>query len=260
MLVARIVARTIGLCILLTGTFTAHAEKTITLGTGVSMPPYVIADKERGIAVDLFRAAMQQAGLEVDVEYSDNAGVIRLFQQQAVDSIFAANPDLTPGAHFSELPLIVFHNQAIVLADSGIELQQLEALKPYRIGAFKLASKLLPAPFADIARDAEDYREYSMQLEQVQDLFRAERDVLVMDRTIFRYFLSQLRRQNPTSELYRQPFHYFDLFPKSRYYAVFKSAELKQAFDQGFVAIRNNGRYERILRTYQALLSDYLFR
>ena len=57
-----LLSRVLGLCILLTGTRAVQAQQTFTMGAGISMPPYVIAATDRGIAVDLFRAAMDQVG------------------------------------------------------------------------------------------------------------------------------------------------------------------------------------------------------
>jgi len=255
-----LLSRMLWLCILLTGTLAVQAQQTITMGTGISMPPYVIAAKDRGIAVDLFRAAMEQVGIKVKIAYDDNANVLDSFNDRALDVIFVANRELAPNAYFSNLPLVVFHNQAVALEGGDVKLERVRDLRYYRLGGFRLASKLLPAPFAATSERAVDYREYVQQIEQVQDLFRKDRQVLVIDSTIFRYYLSQLRRQNPSSEMYRQQYKYFDLFPKSRYFAVFHDPDMKKAFDEGFAKIRKNGRYERILRTYQALLSDYLFR
>ena len=239
---------------------TVQAEQSIILGTGISMPPYVISDKDRGIAVDIFRAAMAEEDIKVDVGYSDNAVMLKSFNEKSLDAIFIANRETAPDAYFSKKPLVVFHNFAIALESTAANLKQIRDLRYYRVGAFRLANKLLPAPFAASVEKAPDYFEYTHQIEQVQDLFQQERDVLVMDQTIFRYYLSQLRRQAPESELYRQRFRYYDLFPRSRYFAVFHREDHRDAFDRGLEVIRKNGRYERILRTYQALLSDYLFR
>lgn len=236
------------------------ADTVISLGSGISMPPYVIADKNRGIAIDLFRAAMAEEGIEISVSYKDNASIADDFNKKQLDAIFIANRKVTPNAHFSELPLVVFHNFAIALTSSEVTLNSSRDLRYYRLGAFRLARKLLPPPYAAAAGHSPDYQEYKLQVKQVKDLFNGERQVQIMDQTIFRYYLSQLRRQHPTSDIYRQQYQYFDLFPKSRYFAVFQNLEMKQAFDRGFAKIIESGKHQRVLKTYQALLSDYLFR
>ena len=255
-----LLSRVLGLCILLTGTLAVQAQQTITMGAGISMPPYVIAATDRGIAVDLFRAAMDQVGISVNIEYDNNENIVSAFNEQALDAIFVANQDLAPNAYISDLPLVVLHNQAVALKASDVQLEKIRDLRYYRLGAYRLATKLLPPPFAATSKRAVGYREYVQQIEQVEDLFRQDQQVLVIDSTIFRYYLSQLRRQSPSSQVYRQQYEYFDLFPKSRHFALFHNPDMKNAFDEGFAKIRENGRYERILRTYQALLSDYLFR
>ena len=255
------VAAALLLGLLLGGGCAAYGQPSkVMLGSGSSMPPYVIPDKGRGIALDVFRAAMAASNIQVDTMYANNAEVVQAFNEQRVDAVFVTNPKLTPDAHFSRLPLAVFHNLAISLHDENIDVQQIGELSNYRLGAFKLASKLMPSPFPETVSQTADYREYSLQLEQVEDLYRGDRQVLVMDKTIFRYFLSQMKRKNPRSPSYRRAVHFNDLFAKRRYHAAFRSEEMRDKFDQGFDAIRENGRYERILRTYENLLANYLVR
>lgn len=235
-------------------------QPVVILGSGSSMPPYVIPDKDRGIALDVFRAAMAASHIRVNTRYANNAEVVRAFNDRNVDAVFVTNTNLTPGAYFSRLPLATFHNLAISLQDEHIEIEQVHDLADYKVGAFKLASKLMPPPFGDVVAAAKDYREYALQAEQVEDLFRGDRQVLVMDKTIFRYFLSQMKRKELRSANLRRAVHFNDVFEKRLYHAAFRSKAMRDQFDKGFDKIRENGRYERILQTYENLLADYLVR
>ena len=69
----------IRLLLLLVWPLTLLADQTITLGSGISMPPYVIADKDRGIAVDVFRAAMAEENIQVALRYGGNDEVLQAF-------------------------------------------------------------------------------------------------------------------------------------------------------------------------------------
>lgn len=235
-------------------------QPVVTLGSGSSMPPYVIRDKGRGIALDVFRAAMAVTGIRVNTRYANNAEVVRAFNERHVDAVFVTSTSLTPDAFFSRLPLAILHNLVVSLDDEQVDIEQVSDLVNYRTGAFKLAAKLMPPPFGEVVAGAKDYREYALQIEQVEDLYRGDRQVLVMDKTIFRYFLSQLKRKNPRNPSYQREVHFDDLFEKRRYHAAFRSEAMRDQFDKGFDTIRENGRYERILRTYENLLADYLVR
>ena len=100
----------IRLLLLLVWPLTLLADQTITLGSGISMPPYVIADKDRGIAVDVFRAAMAEENIQVALRYGGNDEVLQAFMNKRVDGVFVGKPEQFPEAYFSALPLIVFHN------------------------------------------------------------------------------------------------------------------------------------------------------
>lgn len=250
------------LIIWLVGSYAVQAEPAtiISMGAGNSIPPYVIPEKDRGIVVDIFREAMLQEDIDTEFVYSDNSSNTTAFNEGKLGVLLIANRATTPDAYFSSKPLVVFSNQAIVLKASKIILKDVSDLGGYRLGAFRMAQRFLPEPYAATVKKSPSYREYPQQAQQVSDLFHHDRQVLIIDHLIFRYYVSQMRRQDPSSDVYHQEYEYFDLFPKTRYFAAFRDQSMRDAFDRGFAKLKKSGRYERILATYQSLLDGYLFR
>lgn len=245
-------------------TTSSHADHrklndTLVLAASPTMPPYILPNNDRGLAVDLLRASLKVQGLKLKVRYGNNQANVEAFNRGEVDIIFIANPRLTPNAEFAQQPLLHFENTAISLENQQLTLNNIDALGEHSLGAFPLAHKLLPSPFHLASEQSQDYHEYVNQKQQVIDLFNRKRDVVVLDRTIFRYFLSQLRRLNPSDATYHQGYRLHSLFPPRQYLSGFNTPELKREFDRGLATIQSNGEYQRINRFYQSLLADYLF-
>lgn len=232
----------------------------LLLGCGDSLPPHVIPQTERGIALDVIRRAFQRSGNELEVKYDTHSKLIDAFNHQQLDILCVSNSGATPDAFFSRYPILIFQNEGITLKRQGISLVSAKELSHHRVGAFNLARELLPAPFKASVNQSPLYREYDQQEEQVADLFNGELDVIIIDQMIFRYYLSKLRRANPKNPELKQAASYHRLFPQTHYFAAFHSEALRDTFDAGMQALHENGEYERIVDSYQQLLSDYLFR
>ncbi|MAS25806.1 MAG: hypothetical protein CMI08_08920 [Oceanospirillaceae bacterium] len=235
------------------------AATELTLGCGNSLPPYVIQHNNRGIALELMQRAMHLQGYRVEVYYGSNSELAERFNRGELDILCITNKDVTPRAYFSHEPLLVFHNHAVTLKENKIRLASVSELEQYRIGAFSLASKLLPVPFAATVAKSPEYTEFIDQQLQVKQLFNKEKDVIIIDRMIFRYFMSRLRRAAPEDANLRSDVELHALFPSTEYFTAFHSSELRNAFDAGMKSLAESGEKEQIITAYDRLLSEYLF-
>ncbi len=236
------------------------AATVVQIGCSLSVPPYVIPNNDRGIILDLLRRSLANAGLSLNLQYSSNHQNANDFNQGKLDGLCRSNIQATPTAFFASAPLITFQNVAISLEERSLPLTTISDLQHYRVQGFSLARQLLPAEFGTAVSNAPLYLEQGDQIEQVRALFAGETDVIVMEKTVFRYFLSQLRRQNPTGPAAAKGYRYAELFPPTDYYSAFRTATLRNQFDQGFEQLRASGEDQRIIKSYEQLLDDYLFR
>lgn len=236
------------------------AATVVQIGCSLSIPPYVIPNNDRGIMLDLLRRSLANADLTLQLEYNSNHSNADGFNQGRLDGLCVTNQQATPSAFFASLPLVSFQNVAISLEERSLPLSTISDLRHYRVQGFSLARQMLPAEFSTAVSAAPLYLEQGDQIEQVRALFAGEADVIVMEKTVFRYFLSQLRRQNPTAAAASKPYRYAELFPHTDYYPAFRTATLRDQFDQGFQQLRASGEEQRIIQSYEQLLADYLFR
>ncbi|MCD8522288.1 MAG: transporter substrate-binding domain-containing protein [Saccharospirillaceae bacterium] len=246
-------------CLLTPATFAQSAD-AVRVGCGDSIPPYVIRQNDRGIVLDILRRALLTQNKTLDVRYNNNTNNVIAFNDGELDIACITSSSASPGAFFSRQPLIVFHNIAISLSSRKVLLNDVSNLGNYRIDAFNLASQLLPEQFTAEAARSPAYRERSDQKQQVEALFRGDTDVIIMEQTIFRYFLSQLRRADPNNPRYQQQYQYHDLFAPNYYYAAFRSKQLRDSFDMGMNLLTDSGELDKILQSYERLLADYLIR
>ena len=247
------------LLLLLSVTAPSYAETRLLVGCSLSVPPYVIRQNDRGITLDLMRRSLANAGLGMQMHYDSNAANIDSFNQGKLDALCITNATATPSAYFSTLPLMSFHNVAISLESSKAELKRMADLSNYRVQGFSMASRLLPVEFAAAVQQSPAYVEQADQMEQVRALFLGETDVVVMEQTIFRYFLSQLRRADPDNRAYHATYRYAELFEPTEYHAAFRSEHLRNRFDLGFRELQESGELQKIILSYEKLLADYLF-
>jgi polar amino acid transport system substrate-binding protein len=193
----------------------AQADVAVHVGTSLSIPPYVITHNNSGITLDLTREALAVSGLDSDVHYGSNAQNIDDFNQGKLNALLVTQPQLTPNAFFSSEPVMIFHNVVITLKRADHNIEKVSDLAGLRIGAFSLAKQLLPKPFAISVDLAPSYSEYTQQIEQVESLYNGDRDVIIMDRLIFRYYLSKLRHKNPPDVRYQASYTAVELFEPS---------------------------------------------
>lgn len=248
------------LCFLASPNTHAQTADAVRVGCGGSIPPYVIRQNDRGIVLDILRRAMQTQNKTIDVRYDNNSNNVTAFNKGELDIACITSASASPDALFSRQPLIVFHNVAISLSSRKVSLSGISSLGDYRIDAFNLASRLLPGNFAAEAARSPAYRELAEQKKQVEALFRGDTDVIILEQTIFRYFLSQLRRNDPNNATYQQAYQYHDLFPPTYYYAAFHSKQLRDSFNMGMGILIDSGEQDKILQSYERLLADYLIR
>lgn len=229
----------------------------LTVAAGNSMPPYVIPASQNGIALERLKAALQGQGVELNFVFGSNADNLVAFQTEIADAMLLAPMD-SSGLFISRTPIVSMQNVAISL--KPLKLQRISDLNAHRIGAFSLASRMLPQPFAETVADSPAYREYPRQLEQVESLFNGHNDVVVMERFIFRYYFSQLRQRDPGNPTYQQKPRYYPLFPTSLRYTGFSEPAMRDQLDKGLQRLQQSGEYDRIRERYERLMDEYLLR
>lgn len=232
------------------------SAQTIRVACSDSVPPFVLPNSDQGIALDVLRAAMLQKNIRIIPIYGSNEQNLADFISGNVDAILVAPPDAVTHAYEGDQALMEFHNYAISLTKNDLHIDQITDLADLTIGAFSLASRILPSAFREVANQAPEYREFVNQKQQVLALLTGDVEVIVLEKMLFRYLLTQMRHQDES--ITRQAIRYHDLFQPTYYHTTFKSQAMAKAFNEGLSAIQANGEYQTIINTYEQLLNSYL--
>ena len=144
--------------------------------------------------------------------------------------------------HVSE-PYIRYQNDAISLLEKNYDIKSIEDLSGKSIMAFQRAKKYLGEEYSKTDEHSLGYREAAEQKKQLSALFYREAEVIILDANIFKYLL----KNNPQFE---EKYVTHPIFGGYYYSAGFKTAELKQQFDDGINQIKSNGTYQNILDKY----------
>lgn len=245
--------------VLLTTSTQAAEPITIDIGCSVSTPPFVIRQNDRGIILDTLRAALTLNHIHPNFKYASNADNIIAFNDGKLDALCISTHTLTPSAWLSQYPIVAYQNVAISLTERSLNITSVNDLKGLTVVGFNNARDMLNKEFHALVNDSPFYREMTEPQEHVLALFKGETDVIVMEQTLFRYFLSRLRHSEPNNPLLHLPYSVSHMFPQTVYYAAFSHEPLRDRFDQALGHMLKNGSVETIKRNYATLLSDYLF-
>ena len=118
---------------------------------------------------------------------------------------------------------------------------------------------MLPKEYLLAVKGSNEYLEQENQAEQVKALVSGEADVVIMGEPIFRFYLSQLRRSDPSNTLLYQKYVFYDLFKAAVYYPAFRSENLRNEYEKGFKLLKESGKLDKIHAEYQLLIDRYFF-
>ena len=225
----------------------AQDLEPIAVAVGLSIPPYVIADERRGMEYDIVRDALADAGYEMEPVFMELGAVPKALARGDVDAAMTVRPDAELGAALSEVA-IIYHNQAMTLADRGIAIDTIEDLADHSIMAFQNARIYLPDPYRAIADGNPAYSEVAEQHRQNLALFMGEVEVVVADINIFNWFTDDPRVTSMADS--RQPVTRHAIFPPTSYRVGFRDEATRDAFDVALAALRASGRYDAIIESY----------
>lgn len=211
----------------------------LQIALGENKPPYISTETRSGVEYELVTRALQDAGVEFEIQHLPNKRARLLFSHGQLDAAIA-----TEGGIVSE-PYIAYKNMAITLCDQQIKLSKTTDLAPYQTGAFNNASKFLGADFTRIAADLTHYREISPQKLMNGMLMARRIDVAIADINIFQHDQQEL---DPQGSKALCP---FAIFAPTLYRIEFRNAAIRDRFNQALAQLRANGFYEALAKKYK---------
>ncbi|MDG2479507.1 MAG: hypothetical protein P8Q36_01380 [Alphaproteobacteria bacterium] len=122
----------------------ADTLEPLTVAVGLSLPPYVIAEERRGMEYDIVREALEAASFKMVPIFMAFGAVPEAIAAGEVEAAMTFGADTEFDVALSAVH-IVYHNQAMTLASSGLAIDRIGDLEGKSILAFQNATLYLPA-------------------------------------------------------------------------------------------------------------------
>lgn len=226
------------------------AAEPLRVGVNFAIPPYVIKHQGRGIELDLLTQAFAGSGYEPRFIYLPLERTFRMLEEGKLDAIINVKPGMLKHAYLSQ-PVITFRNRVFTLDDRVIH--SIADLKGLRVSAFQRARQILGEDFASMVAQNPRYEEVARQQSQVQMLLLGRTDAVILEQRVFYYYLAQQRESESDSGRHAPVrVRQHTLFAPTHYHFAFRRATQQQWFDRQLARMREDGRYERILASYEA--------
>lgn len=210
-------------------------------------PPYVL-DNGKGINVDIVRFALEHEGHRVKPVYLPLGRALQLFADKQVDGTALISETSGVEAHYSA-EFVRYRNRVFALKSHRQAVRSLDDLKTKTIVGFQEASKYLGEPFGRAVAGNPNYKEMANQEQQTLMLFLGRIDLAIMEENIFHFYRQKLIAEGRISA--NTEYEVFDLFPPTDYKTAFVDAKVRDDFNRGLAAIRQNGQYDAIFRKYR---------
>jgi polar amino acid transport system substrate-binding protein len=224
--------------------------KAIKMIAGLSKPPFVIAEKDKGMQIEIIEAAFAEGDQSVRFTYLPTIRHLEIFHSKGFDGIVTlAEHEKEWGICLSK-PYIVYQNIAVTLAKSAFTLSELKDLAPLKVAAFQNATRFIGGEYSDIFKRSKSYIEIADQIRQIDLLYSGQVDVLIMDINIFKHVLANKRKEKASGDNLHEKYVSHFLFDPTVYTAGFKTNALCQQFDDGMNAIIEDGNYQKIIDSY----------
>lgn len=223
---------------------TAKAAEPILVATS-DAPPYMIAEIDAGLDVDITRAALKAEGLSMETQYTTLQKAFLAVKLEQVDAAVPFFSGPSKGLCSSD-PHVFYTPSVHTLADSKIRLTDLSQLKNYRVATFQGAKQYFPAAFSQAVDQAPVFYQHSNMKALVTLLLKGDVDVVVLDYNIFHYHLGLLRQKDFYQEVENHP-----LLAPVTASVLFNNKALCQRFNRGLAKIKANGEYRKILKNYR---------
>ncbi|PIW59768.1 transporter substrate-binding domain-containing protein [Shewanella sp. CG12_big_fil_rev_8_21_14_0_65_47_15] len=217
---------------------------SLTIGSVLNCPPYILEDTGSGLEIDIIKAAFREMGLPVNFKFYSRKRQLLYFNKERVDAVMTMSQLNGVRGYWSD-SYIEYSNVAISLASRQLKINSIAELQNYSIMAFENAHILLGPEFAAVAEKT-NYSEVSNQLSQNNMLYLGRIDTVVADRYVF----TQLNKLVEKSIDPLQTVSYHLVFPPTPYRIVFHNSVARDIFNRGLAKIKANGVYEALVVQY----------
>lgn len=221
----------------------------VTMAFGDRIPPFCFPEDNSGIELEVIGEALAFRGHVLKPFYFPFARIPLAFKAHKVDAAMSdAGEDMLPfGAHYGD-SAVVYDNVFITLRSRHLQIRSPADLRGLTVISFQGAAKRYPK-WLDAVVQAGKFYEQNDQAIQVRTLNLGRYDVVLSDRTIFKYFTRQTEYElgkelNPVEE------HAFTEIKPEDYRPLFRDPKIRDDFNAGLKQLKASGRFRKIYDKY----------
>lgn len=219
-------------------------SQQVTISSSGTIPPYVFAESDTGIQLDIIREALSISGHSLKVVYLSNNRGLSFLKTKNVDGVINV-PAGASNLYYSN-STIEYQNGVTALKARNLSISNISDLYPLSVVGFQNASNYFGDEFKTMTEESSRYDEVVNQLAQLKLLFNNRCDAVVMDYRIFSYYLSTYK----SNHNFDQQTVFYDILPPSPRYVAFHDQALRDRFNNGLKALKASGRYKEIIEHY----------
>ena len=230
---------------------TSHGSsaRDVSMAFGEKIPPFCFPETNSGIELEVIGESLAFKGHVLKPKYYPFGRIALAFKSGKVDAAMTdLGEDMTKIGAFYGDSAVVYDNVFITLKNRNIVIKKPEDLKELSVFAFQGALKRYPT-WLKAVEQAGNYHEFHDQQLQVGVLLNKRYDVVLSDRSIFKYHMLQYLREkkNFPKEIQEHTFVKLNL---NDYRPVFKSKEIRDDFNLGLANLKKSGRFKSIYDKY----------
>jgi polar amino acid transport system substrate-binding protein len=221
----------------------------VSMAFGDRIPPFCFPETNSGIELEVIGEALAYRGHTLKPYYFPLARVPIALKAGKVDAAMTdAGEDMRAVGAFYGDSAVVYENVLYSLSERNLKIRTPSDLNGLTVIAFQGASKRYPQWLGPVA-DAGHLVEQNNQAIQVRTLDIGRYDVVLSDRTIFRYFSLQMQRETgqtpkPVTE------HEFVTLNPDNYRPLFRDVKIRDDFNAGLKHLKATGRFRQIFEKY----------
>ncbi len=223
------------------------SAKEVTMTFDQTIVPFVLADQDGGIQVDIIREALAFKGHTLVAVYVSAKRMMHELKIGAVDAASSGSydPATEKGFHYGIAPFS-YRNAFFTLEERSIDIQKPSDIDDFRIATFQNA-KLIWPDWLEPIDQKNNYIEVADQSLQPKMLEHGRVDAVVADQTIFAYYTRLLEKQSGKK---LKPTVAYSFTDPVSFPPVFKSEQIRDDFNEGIQHLLETSRHEEIFDAY----------
>ena len=225
------------------------AKKIVNIMLGFDKPPFIFGqESSKGIETDLLKEAFNLVNYNVNITQGKKSiQEIILHHDNYIDAV-ATISQKNDGLFYSD-EFTVYENYVITRKKDNIKIDSIEDLKNIKFVTWKSAYNDLGTYFNKLYNPIngvykESYTDTPTQTDDAKMFFSKKVDAIIVDKTIFNWHKLYFKNNEEYT------FHNV-INTRKAYPVTFRSKKVRDDFNIGLNILKQNGRYDEIIKFYE---------